>query len=69
MFFFKTYVENEAQRLVPDLFLLFKQALHEAEASGQHLSFNEFYYSSTSHALKTNCIKFETIDPDFIEKS
>ena len=28
------------QRLVPDLFLLFKKALYKVKASGQHLSFN-----------------------------
>ena len=29
MFFFKYHIENEAGRLVPDLFLFFKQALYE----------------------------------------
>ena len=38
--FFKNYSENEAGRLVPDLFLFFKKALHEVKAGGLQLSFN-----------------------------
>ena len=34
MFFFKSYAENEAGRLVPDLFLCSKKALYEAKVSG-----------------------------------
>ena len=41
-FFFKNRAENEAVRLVPDLFLLCKKALHEVKASGLQLSFNIF---------------------------
>ena len=40
--FFKNHVENEARRLVPDLFLFFKKALYEVKASGLQLSFNRF---------------------------
>ena len=32
--FFENYEENEAGRLVPDLFLFFKKALYEVKASG-----------------------------------
>ena len=32
--FFKSYAENEAERLVPELFLFFKKALYEVKASG-----------------------------------
>ena len=39
-FFLKNHTENETERLVPDLFLLFKKALYKLKASGQHLSFN-----------------------------
>ena len=42
MFFFKYHAENEAGRLVPDLFLFFKKALYEVKASGLQLSFNTF---------------------------
>ena len=42
IFFLKTHTENEARRLVPDLFLCFKRALYEAIASGLQLSFNIF---------------------------
>ena len=39
---FKNHAENEAGRLVPDLFLIFKKALHEVKASGLRLRFNIF---------------------------
>ena len=42
MFFFKTYAENEAGRLVPDLFLFFEYNLYEVKASGLQFSFNIF---------------------------
>ena len=38
--FFKSYEENEAMRLVPDLFL--KKAYNEVNSSGLQLSFNIF---------------------------
>ena len=41
-FFFKNHTENDAERLVPDHFLFFKQALFEVKASGRYLSFNIF---------------------------
>ena len=42
IFFFKNHAENEAGTMVPDLFLFFKEALHEVKASGLQLSFNIF---------------------------
>ena len=42
IFFFKNYAENEAGRLVPDLFLFFKIAYNEVKANGLQLSFNVF---------------------------
>ena len=36
------HAENEAGRLVPDLFLFFKKALNEVKVSGLRLSFNMF---------------------------
>ena len=44
IFFFKNHVENEARRLVPDLFLFYKSALCEVKASGLQLSFNICWY-------------------------
>ena len=41
IFFFKNHAENEAGRLVPDLFFLTK-AFHEVNASGLQLIFNIF---------------------------
>ena len=42
MFFLKNQAENEAGRLVPDLFLSFKKALYEVKASRLQLSVNMF---------------------------
>ena len=33
MVFFKNHAENEAMRLVPDIFLFFRKALDEVKAS------------------------------------
>ena len=41
--FFRNHTENELRKLVPDLFLFFKKALHEVKTSGQHLNFNIFW--------------------------
>ena len=38
--FIKNHPENEASKLVPDLFSFFKKALYEVNASGLLLSFN-----------------------------
>ena len=40
--YFKNHVENEAGRLVPDLILFFKKALHKVKASGLQLGFTIF---------------------------
>ena len=42
MFFFKNNAENEAGKLVPDLFLFFEKVFYEVIASGPQLSFNIF---------------------------
>ena len=36
----QNHAENEAVRLVPDLFLFLKKALNEVKKSGLQLSFN-----------------------------
>ena len=41
-FLFKNHAENEATRLVPDLYLFFKKALYEVKAGGLQFSFNIF---------------------------
>ena len=38
--FLQNHAENEAGRLVSDLFLFFKKALYELQAGGRQLSFN-----------------------------
>lgn len=48
--------------------MFFKKALHEAKASGQHLSFKVFDGRRPGHAIKTNSIKFETVDPGIYSK-
>ena len=40
IFFLKHHAENEAGKLVPDLFLLFKEAWYETKASVLQLNFN-----------------------------
>ena len=55
--FSKLRAENEAGRLVPDLFLFFKRALYELKESSIQLSFNIFRWCSTWQTSKTNCIK------------
>ena len=47
MIFLKNHAENEAGRLVPDLFLFFKKALYKLKASGQPLNFNMYWKIST----------------------
>ena len=42
VFFFKNHAENDAGRLVTDLFLHFKKPLYEAKWNGLQLSFNIF---------------------------
>ena len=37
--FLENYAESNAEKLVLDLFLFFKKALHEVKASGLQLSF------------------------------
>ena len=63
MFFFKNYAENEAGRLVLDLFL-FLIKLNEVKAIGLQLSFNIFRYPWTWYTIKTKCIKLQTINPE-----
>ena len=50
--------ENEARRLVPDLFLFFRKALYEAKTIGLQLSFNIFRESPTWYKIPTS---FRTI--------
>ena len=42
MFYFKNHAENEAGRLVPDLFLFFKKALYKVKSNGLQLGFTIF---------------------------
>ena len=42
IFLLRNHAENEAGRLVPNLFLFFIKALYEIKASGLQLSFNHF---------------------------
>ena len=62
--FFKYHAENEAGRLVPDLFFFFRKALYELKASGLQLSSHHFRQSSTWQTIKTKQIKLQNIDPD-----
>ena len=57
--FFKNYAENEAGKLVSDLFLSFKKAQWEVKTRGLQLSFVSMYFDSfqLGYTIKTNCIK------------
>ena len=39
IFLFKDFLKNEAERVLPDLFLFFEKALYELSVTGLHLSF------------------------------
>ena len=54
--FFKNHAENEAGRLVPDLFLFFKKDLYEVKASGLQLRFKGAL-SGLRHHLATKSPK------------
>ena len=64
IYFFKNHAENEAGRLVPDLFLVFRKALCEVKARVLQLSFNIFLQPSTWHIIKRNYIELQNIDPE-----
>ena len=53
-----------AWRLVPDVFFFIKKALKEVKASDLKLSFKIFRQPSTYHAIKTNCLKLQTTNPE-----
>ena len=59
--FFKKNTENEAGRLVTDLFLFLKNALYEVQAGKLALSFNIF--NILGDTIKTNCVKIQAVDP------
>ena len=59
-FFKKNRAENEVGKLVPDLFLFIKTALHEVKGSGLLLSFDIFRLPSTLYTIKTNYIKLSS---------
>ena len=59
-FFFKNNAENEAERLLPDLFLFFEKALYDVKAKALHLSFNIFDTLRFGYTIKTNCIKLSS---------
>ena len=42
IFYFKNHAENEAGRLVSDIFLFFQKALYKVKASGFHVGFTIF---------------------------
>ena len=63
--FFKYLAENEAGRLVPDLFLFFKNAVRKVKTNGQHLFNIALIYFGRpllKNAIKTNFITCQTVD-------
>ena len=55
-------MENKSGRLVPDLFLIFKNALYNMKPSGQHLTLINFGRPPLGYTIKTNFITFQTVD-------
>ena len=62
--FLQNHAENEAERLVPDMFLFFKKDLCGIIIIGLQFSFSKFRQPSTWHTMKTNCIRLLIIDPE-----
>ena len=69
MFFFKNHAENEAGRLVPDLFLFFKKDLYEVKASGLQLRFKGALSGLRQHLATKSPIKMIKNTFYFISKS
>ena len=59
--FFKNRVENEVGRLVPDLFLFFKNVLYEVKPGGLQLNFDIVRQFSAWRTIKTNRIKLRLL--------
>ena len=59
IFFFKNHAENEVVRLVPDLFLLSKKALHEAKQMVSTLFLIHFVSPRIGHTIKAYVVKFQ----------
>ena len=70
MFSLKNNAENDAGRLVSELFLFLKKVLYELKVSDLQLSFNIYIYiyryiyisPSNWHTIKSNCISLWNID-------
>ena len=62
--FSQNYAENEVGTLGPDPFLFFNKTLDKVKASGQDLSFNIFWQTSTWTYNKNKFITFQTVDPE-----
>ena len=61
---FKNHAENEADILVPDLFLLVRKALsEEKKVSLVSISFGSPRLGDT---IKTNCMKLQTLNPEIL---
>ena len=56
-FFFKNHAENEAGRLVPELFLFFKKALYKSKSKWSATWFHLISIVLNLAYNKTNCVK------------
>ena len=59
--FFKNHAQNEVGRLVPDLFLFFKNVLYEVKSGGLQLNFDIVRQFSVWHTIKTNRVKLRLL--------
>ena len=61
--FLQNDAENEAWRLVPDLFFL-KKAFSKIKAGGQYLIFNTFWWTLTWTYNKKKTIALQNVDSE-----
>ena len=71
IFFFKNHAENEAGRLVPDLFFFKKKAVYKVKSVVRTLAVIYFGRLSNKnklgHTIKTNFITFHTVDQRYAQ--
>ena len=67
MFFFKNHAQNEAVRLVPDLFLFFWKALYKIKANSLHLVSITFHSPQLRKQLKQTVYNFRILTQGYTQ--
>ena len=74
IFLFKNIGENKVWRLISDLLLFYRKTLYKVKISSSTLVLINIGRPQLGHAIKANCITFQTVDPEicsfviFLEK-